>query len=107
MMYLGLDRTYPDSEHHTIVFAKDYKGNLEDISHRKKVSEDVSIYVRNSVVNDPSSAPAGHSALYILVPVPNNFSGIDWSKEKGRYRERVLRTLAERSTYTDSESHIR
>jgi phytoene desaturase len=107
MMYLGVDRTYPESEHHTIVFARDYKGNLEDISHRKKTSEDISIYVRNSAVNDPSAAPEGHSALYILVPTPNNFSNIDWAKEAPRYRERILRTLAQRSCYTDLENHIK
>ena len=107
MMYLGLDRAYPEAEHHTIVFARDYKGNLEDISHRKTTSEDISIYVRNSAATDPGTAPPGHSALYILVPVPNNFSGIDWSQEKVRYRERVLRILAERSPYTDIEQHIR
>ena len=107
MMYLGLDRAYPEAEHHTIVFARDYKGNLDDISHRKKTSEDISIYVRNSAATDPGTAPPGHSALYILVPVPNNFSGIDWSQEKVHYRERVLRILAERSPYTDIEQHIR
>lgn len=107
MMYLGVDRAYPESEHHTIVFARDYKGNLEDISHRKKPSDDISVYVRNSAVNDPSAAPKGHSALYILVPVPNNFSKIDWAQEAPRYRERVLRTLAERSCYSDIEAHIK
>ena len=107
MMYLGLDRTYPEADHHTIVFAKDYKGNLEDISRHKRTSEDISVYVRNSVVTDPSVAPAGHSALYILVPVPNNFSEINWGEEAPRYRERALRTLAQRSLYTDIEQHIR
>ena len=107
MMYLGLDRAYPGTDHHAIVFARDYKGNLEDISRRKKASQDISIYVRNSAVTDATAAPAGHSALYILVPVPNNFSGIDWSEEAPRYREKVLSTLAERTPYTDLEQHIR
>ena len=26
MMYLGLDRAYPEAEHHMIVFAKNYRG---------------------------------------------------------------------------------
>jgi phytoene desaturase len=105
MMYLGLDRTY-DSEHHTIVFAKDYKKNLADITKRKVTSEDISIYVRNSVVNDPTTAPAGHSALYILVPVPNNTSGINWDEEKHVYRGRALQTLKERTIFRDLEQHI-
>jgi phytoene desaturase len=107
MMYLGLDRAYPETEHHTIVFAREYKKNLDEITHRKITSEDISLYVRNSVITDPSSAPAGHSALYILVPVPNNSSGINWQEEKHRYRERVFKTLAERTTFKDIEQHIR
>lgn len=106
MMYLGLDRTY-ESEHHTIVFAHDYKQNLSDISERKVTSSDISIYVRNSVVTDPSTAPPGHSALYILVPVPNNTSGIRWSEQKSVYRERVLKILQERSPFVDLQQHIR
>lgn len=106
MMYLGLDRTF-ESEHHTIVFAKDYKRNLEDISDRKIASSDISIYVRNSVITDPSSAPAGHSALYILVPVPNNTSGLPWSELKEIYRARVIEILQERSPFRDLEKHIR
>lgn len=105
MMYLGLDRTF-DAEHHMIVFANDYKKNLADITKRKVTSDDISIYVRNSVVNDSTAAPAGHSALYILVPVPNNTSGVDWSQEKSAYRERVLKVLHERSPYRDLERHI-
>jgi len=106
MMYLGVDRTYPDTDHHTIVFANDYQRNLEDISHRKVASDDVSVYIRNSVVTDPSSAPAGHSALYILVPTPNNLSGIDWEIEKWKYRERVFRILAKQTPFKDLEQHI-
>jgi len=105
MMYLGLDRTF-DAEHHTIVFAKDYKRNLEDISQRKIPSEDISIYVRNAGVTDPSVAPPGHSALYILVPVPNNTSGIRWSEQKTIHRDRVLRILQERTPFRDLEKHI-
>jgi phytoene desaturase len=107
MMYLGVDRIYPDAEHHIIVFARDYKRNLEDIAHRKIASQDISIYVRNSVITDPGTAPPGHSALYILAPVPNNSGKINWSEEKHRYRERVLSTLAERTPYKDVESHIK
>ncbi len=106
MMYLGLDRIY-DAEHHMIVFAQDYKKNLSDITQRKIASKDISVYIRNSVVNDDSTAPRGHSALYILVPVPNNTSGINWDEEKHRYRARVLEILQQRTPYRDIEQHIR
>ena len=56
MMYLGLDREY-DAEHHTIVFANNYKKNIEDITQGRATSEDMSLYIRNSSRTDPSSAP--------------------------------------------------
>ena len=107
MMYLGLDRAYPDAEHHMIVFAEDYKRCLEDITRAKIVSDDLSVYVRNAVNLDPSCAPAGHSALYVLAPVPNNTSGIDWNQHKSAYRENILRLLEARTPYKDLREHIR
>jgi len=107
MMYLGLDRLYPDAEHHMIVFAEDYKRCLEDITRAKIVSDDLSVYVRNAVNLDPSCAPPGHSALYILAPVPNNTSGINWDEHKSAYRENILRLLETRTPYTDLREHIR
>lgn len=107
MMYLGLDREYPECEHHMIVFAKDYKTNLDNISVKKTVSEDVSVYVRNSAPLDPSCAPKGHSALYILCPVPNNTSGINWDEQKAIHRERVLDILEQRSPYKNIRKHIK
>ncbi len=105
MMYLGLDRTY-DVEHHTIVFARDYKKNIEAITHGRESFEEMSLYIRNSCITDPSGAPPGHSALYILVPVANNTSGIDWEEHKQKMREYIFRTLRERTPYGDITPHI-
>ncbi|HEX2917147.1 MAG TPA: phytoene desaturase family protein [Edaphobacter sp.] len=105
MMYLGLDREY-DVEHHAIYFANNYKKNIEDITQGRATSEDMSLYVRNSGRTDPSSAPAGHSALYILAPVSNNNSGINWQEYKHQCRDYVLRILRERTPYGDVTPHI-
>ena len=105
MMYLGLDRTY-DADHHTIVFARDYKKNIEAITQGHASSEDISLYIRNSCRTDLSSAPPGHSALYILVPVANTASGIDWNERKQEMRDTILRTLRERTPYGDVTPHI-
>ncbi len=106
MMYLGLDRTYPDAEHHLIVFAQDYKRCLENITKHKILSDDISIYVRNAVTLDQSCAPPGHSALYVLCPVPNNTSGIDWEKHRSAYRDVILKLLEERTPYKNLRDHI-
>jgi len=107
MIYLGLDRTFPDADHHMIAFAEDYKRCLEDITKHKSVSEELSVYVRNAAPLDPSCAPEGHSALYILLPVPNNTSGIDWDVQAPLYREQVLDLIARRTCYGDLRPHIR
>jgi phytoene desaturase len=105
MMYLGLNRAY-ETHHHTIVFARDYKNNIGAISRGEESFEDISLYVRNAAVTDPHGAPPGHSALYILVPVANNRTGIDWPARKQQLRQSVLRTLRERTPFGDITPHI-
>lgn len=106
MMYLGLDRTF-ETEHHTIVFARDYRRNIEAISQGHASFQDVSVYIRNSAITDSSGAPPGHSALYILVPVANNTSGIKWEEQKQMLRESVFRAVQERTAFGDVRPHIR
>ena len=105
MLYLGLDKVY-DLPHHTIAFAKDYRRNLNDIFKRMELPQDPSIYVRNAVVTDPGLAPAGKSAVYVLVPVPNTRARLDWDRERGWFRDRVLETLINRVGMKDLDRHI-
>jgi len=105
MLYLGLDQIY-DLPHHSIVFAEDYRENLRDISERKRLTEDFSAYIRNASINDPTIAPKGHSALYVLVPVPNQRSGIDWSTEKAAFKEKIYRLLETRTAMRDLRQHV-
>jgi phytoene desaturase len=106
MLYLGLDKVY-GLPHHTIFFAGDYRRNIQDIFQNKVLSEDLSFYVRNASVSDATLAPAGHSAVYVLVPVPNRTAAIDWSREKGAFRDRVLAAMEKRAGMTDLRAHIK
>jgi phytoene desaturase len=105
MLYLGLDKVY-DLPHHTIFFAEDYKSNIEDIFKIKTLSKDLSFYVRNASVTDPTLAPEGHSALYVLVPVPNLTAPIDWEKNKEPFREQVIKALETTGGMHDLRDHI-
>ncbi|HNX01490.1 MAG TPA: phytoene desaturase family protein [Candidatus Cloacimonadota bacterium] len=106
MLYLGLDTKY-DLPHHNIFFADDYRNNVEDIFNRKTLSEDTSFYIQNACATDSTLAPEGKSTLYVLVPVANNFSGIQWDREKKRFRDLVIKTLAKRiPEMADIEKHI-
>jgi len=106
MLYLGVDRVYPDLPHHTIAFASDYRRNVDDIFHRKALSGDVSIYVQNASPTDPTLAPPGKSTVYILVPVPNLDGGADWAAERPRLRELALRLAEERAGFRGLREHI-
>ncbi len=105
MMYLGIEGQY-DLPHHTIHISKDYAANLEDIETKHVLSEDPSFYVQNACVTDPSLAPAGHSALYLLAPVTHQHANVDWSFERARYRNLLLEKAAQ-AGYTDLERRIR
>ena len=105
MMYLGLDGRY-ELPHHTIHIAKDYERNLDEIENRHELSADPSFYVQNACVTDPTLAPRGQSTLYILAPVTHQHPNVDWSRERTRFRELMLRQVA-KAGYTDLESRIR
>lgn len=106
MLYLGLDKVY-DLPHHTIFFAGDYRKNISDIFRTKRLSDDISFYVRNASIIDPSLAPAGHSSVYVLVPVPNRTAKIDWSREERAFRDRVIAAMETRGGMTNLRQHLR
>ncbi len=105
MLYLGLDTRY-DSPHHRIVFADDYRRNVDEVFGRGALSDDFSLYIHNPSVTDPTLAPEGQSAVYVLVPVPNLRADVDWTREGPRMRERVLDALETRAGFTDIRRHI-
>lgn len=105
MLYIGVNKEY-DSAHHTILFADDYRKNVEEIAHTFELSEDPSIYIQNAAVTDSTVAPKGKSALYILVPVPNNRSDIKWNDIKHDFREKVLDIVEQKTPFKDIREHI-
>lgn len=94
--YFGSRRQYPELAHHTIVLGERYRGLLDDIFRRKVLADDFSLYLHAPTRTDPSLAPAGNESFYVLSPVPNNRSGLDWSREAGPYFERIRESLEQR-----------
>ncbi len=94
--YFGTDREYSDIAHHTITLSYRYRGLLEDIFERKRLANDMSLYLHRPTATDPDLAPEGHDGFYVLSPVPNNESGIDWDEKARPYFDRVLEELEER-----------
>ncbi len=94
--YFGTDRTYPDLQHHTILLGPRYRGLLRDIFKRRVLSDDFSLYLHAPTRTDPTLAPPGHEGFYVLSPVPNNLSGIDWESTGDTYFSRILESLEQR-----------
>jgi phytoene desaturase len=94
--YFGTDRTYEDLAHHTIVLGPRYKGLLDDVFNRKVLADDFSLYLHAPTRSDASVAPPGHESFYVLSPVPNQLSGIDWAQAAPEYLDRILDHLDER-----------
>ena len=88
--YFGTKKVYENVEHHTIKFGNKYKEHLQDIFDKKKLNEDISYYLHRPSATDKSMAPKDHDCFYVLVPVPNNQSGIDWSIEGDKIKNLVI-----------------
>lgn len=106
MLYLGVKKEFKDIAHHSIIFAKDYKKNIDEITKDMIISEDLSFYVQNACVTDKTLAPEKKSTIYVLVPVPNNKSHIDWDKEKINFRNKVIDALETRGGFKGLRENI-
>ena len=88
--YFGSKKQYKDVAHHTIYFGKSYKEHLSKIFDKKILSKDISYYLHRPSATDSSMSPEGHDAFYVLVPVPNNLSKINWNDEGEKFKNLVL-----------------
>ena len=88
--YFGTKKVYENVEHHTIKFGNKYKEHLEDIFNNKKLNNDISYYLHRPSATDKSMAPEGNDCFYVLVPVPNNQSKIDWRTEGENMKNLVI-----------------
>jgi len=88
--YFGTKKIYPNIEHHTIKFGNKYKEHLNDIFDKKKLNNDISYYLHRPSATDKAMAPEGNDCFYVLVPVPNNQSKIDWKIEGDKMKDLVI-----------------
>ena len=103
--YFGTKKVYKEVEHHTIKFGNKYKEHLEDIFEKKKLNNDISYYLHRPSATDKSMAPEGNDCFYVLVPVPNNQSNINWSIEGDKFKNLVIDKL-EQTLLPDLKENI-
>jgi phytoene desaturase len=108
VIYFGTDRLFRGSTplvHHNIILGKRYKPLLDDIFNKKRLADDFSLYLHMSTYTDPSLAPPGCEAFYVLSPVPHLGSGTDWRAAAKPYRDTIIRFLEE-NYLPDLRRHI-
>lgn len=105
ILFLGVDQVYPHMQHQSLYFSEDYQANLEAIFNTKSLPADPSFHLSIPTVTDASLAPEGHSAIYVLAPMPNLSANINWDQAAPRVRGQLLDQL-EKIIDPDIRKHI-
>jgi phytoene desaturase len=106
VLYLGLDRAYPHLAHHDFVFSADPKEEFDWIYRKGEPAPDPTCYVAAPSRTDPSVAPMGGEALYVLVHTPYLRPHHDWKQMFPAYRKVILDKLARCAGMPDLEQRI-
>ncbi|MUL35744.1 phytoene desaturase family protein [Gloeocapsopsis dulcis] len=105
MLYLGINRRY-ELPHHQLYLSEHIRKRERPWVDDSALDEtDPPFYVCNPSIVDPSNAPAGHSTLYVLVPIPNTSYGVDWQSKQQVYRDLVIQRMSILG-FADVEKHI-
>ena len=103
--YFGSKKKYNNIAHHTICFGNSYQDHLKKIFEDKILTDDISYYLHRPTATDLSMAPENHDAFYVLVPVPNNLSGINWKEKGDSFKDLVIAKM-EKTTLPNLRENI-
>jgi phytoene desaturase len=103
--YFGTNKKFDTVPHHTIIMGPRYRELIDDIFERKVLADDMSLYLHRPTATDQTLAPDGCDSFYVLSPVPNQDSKIDWRTMAETYRKRVAKRLDE-TMLPGFEKHI-
>lgn len=106
VLYLGLNRRYEHLAHHDFVFSRDAEEEFDAIYRRGEPAPDPTAYLAATAATDPTSAPEGGEALYVLVHTPHLRPHHDWEQIFPGYRQKILDKLKRTAGLEDIESRI-
>ena len=106
VLYLGLRKRYDHLAHHCFVFSKDAEQEFDAIYKRGEPAPDPTCYLAAPAATDPTVAPEGGEALYVLVHTPYLRPGHDWRSMFAPYRQVILDKLKRTAGLTDIEDRI-
>jgi phytoene desaturase len=106
VLYLGLNKRYEHLGHHDFVFSRDPEEEFDAIYKRGEPAPDPTAYLAAPSGTDPSVAPEGGEALYVLVHTPYLRPHHDWKTMFAPYRQVILDKLKRTAGLTDIEDRI-
>ncbi len=106
VLYLGLNQRYDHLAHHDFVFSRDAEEEFDAIYAKGIPAPDPTAYIAAPSATDPSVAPPGGEALYVLVHTPHLRPGQDWQRMFPAYRQVILDKLKRSAGMADIERRI-
>ena len=106
VLYLGLKKRYEHLAHHDFVFSRDPHEEFHHIYDLGEPAPDPTCYLACTATTDPTSAPEGGEAMYVLVHTPYLRPHHDWSKMFPAYRQVILDKLKRTAGCEDIEERI-
>ena len=106
VLYLGLNKRYDHILHHDFVFSRDAHEEFDYIYNKGEPAPDPTAYLCAPSFTDPSVAPEGGEALYVLVHTPYLRPHHDWSQMFPTYRQVILDKLKRTAGMEDIEERI-
>ena len=106
LIYLGVRKQYPELLHHTLILSERYQELVKDIFDRKILPDDFSMYLHVPTRTDSSMAPPGCESMYVLIPVPNLDSQIDWNTMKKSFADKIINYLEDDFGLIDLRKNI-
>jgi len=93
VIYFGTKKKYNNIAHHTIWMGERFEGLLNDIFKKKILAKDFSLYLHRPTATDPNMAPKNCDCFYVLSPVPNLISKINWREISNEYMNSIFLAL--------------
>lgn len=106
VLYLGLNKRYDHLSHHDFVFSRDPHEEFDWIYKKGEPAPDPTCYLAATSCTEPSTAPAGGEALYVLVHTPYLRRHHDWKQMFPAYRQVILDKLKRTGGMPDIEERI-
>jgi len=108
VLYLGLKKQYPHLAHHNFLFSGNSEQEFDDIYSKGIPARDPTLYLAVPSRTDPTQAPPGGEAFYVLVHTAYKRGNQDWEGKGGlmeQYKPVIMAKLR-RFGMEDIDQHI-